>query len=261
MERAPAHVTRRVLAREIVKDAMVRPLNIAVGAAVLAAGFEFDAVWLLPLALVVYAAMVIATALDGDRAERVGRRTYAKRKQLRAAGTALGQYRSPGVRGDVAAARREEARLRKALDESPLGLDDAAAEVDRLMDALAQLARSADRLERYLAEEDEAEIRRRLERLREVRDDPAVARVNADTAAALDEQLRARAQVERHVEHFSAQIQHIAASLGAMHAQVLRMSVEEQAGAQRRLADEVRALRGEVGTTADALEEAFGDVE
>jgi hypothetical protein len=259
MDNAP--VTRRVLAREIVVSAAKRPLNIAVAGVVVAAAFVFAAVWLLPLALLIYLGMIVATALDGDRAERVGEATYAKRKkQLPAAAPVeFPPYLSPRVTERVAAAVTEEQRLRKSLADTPFV--EVSGEVDRLMAALAELAKHADRLEAYLAEEDEAAIRRRLERLREVADDPAVGRVNAEAAAALEEQLEARAQVERHVARFDAQIQHIAASLGAMHAQVLRMSVEEEAGAQRRLADEVRALRREVGTTADALEEAFGGVE
>jgi methionine synthase II (cobalamin-independent) len=252
-------VTRQVLAREIVLAAARRPLNVGVGAIVLVAGFLLNALWLVPIAVVVYAGMIVATALDGERAERVGAATYAKRKQLRPAAAELGPYLSPRVTERVHAAVVEEQRLRKSLEDSPLV--EVSAEVDRLMSALADLAKHADRLEADLAEEDEPAIRRRLERLREVSDDPAVGRVNAEAAAALEEQLAARGQVERHVARFDAQIQHIAATLGALHAQVLRMSVEEEAGAQARLASEIRALRNEVGATADALEEAFGDVE
>jgi hypothetical protein len=252
-------VTRQVLARQIVLSAARRPLNIGVGAGVFLAGLVFGAVWLLPVALVLYAGMILATALDGDRAERVGKWTYAKRKQISAATPEFPPYLSRRVTERVAAAVAEEQRLRRSLEDTPFV--EVSAEVDRLMAALAELAKHADRLEAYLAEEDEAAIRRRIERLREVSDDPAVGRVNAEAAAALEEQLAARSQVERHVARFDAQIQHIAASLGAMHAQVLRMSVEEEAGGQRRLADEVRALRREVGATADALEEAYGDVE
>ena len=252
-------VTRRVLAREIVISSAKRPLNIAVAAVVVAAAVVFSAHWLLPIALVIYAGMIVASALDGERAERVGDATYAKRKELNEAPREFPPYLSRRVTERVQAAVAEEQRLRRSLRDTPFV--EVSAEVDRLMDALGELAKHADRLEAYLAEEDESAIRRRLERLRAVTDDPAVGRVNAEAAAALEEQLAARGQVERHVARFEAQIQHIAATLGALHAQVLRMSVEEEAGAQARLASEIRALRNEVGATADALEEAFGDVE
>ena len=246
-------VTREVLARAIVLDAAKRPLNIGVAALVVVAAIVFSTLWLLPVALVVYAGMIVATSLDGDRAERVGSATYAKRKQPALVPAELGPYLSPRVTDAVGAAAVEERRLRKTLAESPVQLVEVSAEVDRLMGALAQLAKNGDRLDAYLAEEDEPSIRRRLEQMR--------AAGNAEAAGAIEEQLAARAQVERHVARFEAQIQHIAATLGAIHAQVLRMSVEEESGAQAALAAEVRSLRGEVGATADALAEAYGDVE
>jgi phosphatidylglycerophosphate synthase len=58
-------VTRRILARELVLNAATRPLNIAVPAGIVVAAFAF-AWWLLPIAFVVYAALVVTTVLDGD---------------------------------------------------------------------------------------------------------------------------------------------------------------------------------------------------
>jgi phage shock protein A len=255
-------VTRKVLARAIVVDAAKRPLNVGVGVAVLAAAIVLDAVWLLPLALLVYAGMVVATALDGDRAERVGTETYDRRKkQLPPAGDELRPYLSPRVTAAVAVAADAERRIRKAIDSTDFPLADVEAEVDRLMAGVRQLARNADRLAEFLAEEDAPAVRSRLEQARAATsDDPALARMNADAVAALEEQLAAHEQIERQLARFEAQLQHIGASLGTIHAQIVRMSVEEEAGAQRRVADEVRALRREVGSTADALAEAFSDV-
>jgi hypothetical protein len=56
-------------------------------------------------------------------------------------------------------------------------------------------------------------------------------------------------------------MEHLAATLGAIHAQIVRMSVEEEAGEQRRVAEQVRDLRQEVAAAADALQEAYDDVE
>lgn len=256
-------VTRRVLARAIVVAAAKRPLNVGVGVAVLVAAIALDAVWLLPVALLVYAGMVVATALDGDRAERVGTETYERRtkRQLPRADNELRPYLSPRVTAAVAVAADAERRIRRAIDSTDLPLVDVEAEVDRLMSAVRQLARNADRLAEFLAEEDEPAVRARLDQARRATsDDPALARMNADAVSALEEQLAAHEQIERQLARFEAQLQHIGASLGTIHAQIVRMSVEEEAGAQRRVADEVRALRREVGTTADALAEAFGDV-
>jgi hypothetical protein len=260
MERLP--VTRRVLAKAIVVDAAKRPLNIAVAAAVFGAGFVF-AVWLIPLAVVVYAAMVVATAFDGDRAERVGRATYVKSKaRARPVAADVVPPLSPRVTAKVALAASEERRLRATIDKTHVPLVDVEAEVDRLMHALHELARHADRVAVYLDEQDETSLRERLEQLRKPPDDdPAVAAANAQAAAALEEQLAARGQLERRLARFDAQMEHIGATLGAIHAQVLRMSVEEQASAQRGLADQVRRLRAEITAAADALEEAYGDAD
>ena len=54
-------VTRRVLARELVINAATRPLNLVVPAVVALAGVFLQALWLLPVAVVVYAAMAVAT--------------------------------------------------------------------------------------------------------------------------------------------------------------------------------------------------------
>lgn len=261
MERLP--VTRRVLARAIVVDAAKRPLNVGVGAAVLAAAFVFDAPWLIPLAVVIYAAMLVATALDGDRAERVGQATYARAKlRARPAAVDVAPPLSPRVTEKVALAAAEERRLRATIERTAVPLADVEAEVDRLMQALHELAAHADRVAVYLEEQDEAPLRDRLDRLRATAgDDPAVASANAQAASALEEQLAARRQLERQLARFDAQLEHIAASLGAIHAQVIRMSVEAEASEQRRVADDVRTLRLEITAAADALQEAYGDVD
>jgi hypothetical protein len=79
--------------------------------------------------------------------------------------------------------------------------------------------------------------------------------------AALQDQLDARAQLSRQLSRFDAQMEHIAATLGAVHAQIVRMSVEEQAAEQARVASRVRDLRREVGAAADALQEAYRDLD
>ena len=148
----------------------------------------------------------------------------------------------------VELARTEERRIRKAIAETHLPLADVSSEVERLMTALEQLARHADVVYGYLSEQDESAVRARLERLQAATsEDSSVANANAQAVAALEEQLAARAQLERQLSRFDAQMEHLAATLGAIHAQIVRMSVEEEAGEQRRVAEQVRDLRQEVG--------------
>jgi hypothetical protein len=56
-------------------------------------------------------------------------------------------------------------------------------------------------------------------------------------------------------------MEHIAATLGAVHAQIVRMSVEEEASEQGRVAGRVRDLRREVGASADAMQEAYRELD
>jgi chromosome segregation ATPase len=255
---ARALVTRRMLARRLVLNAATRPLNLAVPFGIVVAAFAF-AWWLLPIAFVVYAALVVTTVMDGDVAEAVGREVYAKaRGELPEHATRL----TADVEEKLALAREEERRIHRAIGESPVALADVANEVDRLMQALEKLAPQADRVAVYLAAEDEQDILDRLVRLRGPgTGDREADQAKAQAAAALQDQLDARAQLSRQLSRFDAQMEHIAATLGAVHAQIVRMSVEEEASEQARVAGRVRDLRQEVGAAADALEEAYRDLD
>jgi hypothetical protein len=253
MERLP--VTRKLLAREIVLDAAKRPLNVGVGIALIAAAVAFDAIWLLPVAVVVYLAMLVATSLDGDRAERVGERTYARRR--RATPTVSVRQLEPEIAARVELALSAETKIRRALQQDHVA-SEVDVEVDRLVSAVDDLAKHANVLQVYLRENNAEDVLARVERLRSARTgDAAADHANAQAIAALEDQLSARAQIERQLARFDAQIEHIAATLGTIHAQLVRMSAEEQAGDQARVAEQVRGLRREIGAAADAMQEAF----
>src|SRR5436309_6978411 len=136
-----ALVTRRVLARELALHAATRPLNVIAPAGVVIAAILLT-FWLLPVAVVVYAALVVTTLLDGDVAESVGREVYA-----RARGTLLLAELSnltPAVADRLALAREADRRVRNAIAESQVPLADVEKEVERLMHELEKLAGNAD---------------------------------------------------------------------------------------------------------------------
>jgi len=253
-----ALVTRNVLARELAFNAATRPLNVVVPVGVVAAAILLT-LWLLPVAAVVYAALVLTTFLDGDVAESVGREVYAKARGAspRAELTSL----TPAVAERLALAREADERVRKAIGQSQVPLADVEAEVERLMDELEKLARNADRVATYLVEESEVALRRRLEQRRTRSGDSQLDAAAAQAAAALQDQLDARAQLSRQLSHFDAQMEHIVATLGVIHAQIVRVSVAEEASAQRRVAEQVRDLRHEVDAAADALHEAYSELD
>jgi hypothetical protein len=253
MEHLP--VTRRVLARALVVSAATRPSNVAVGAVVLVAAFVLQAWWLVPVAFAIYLGMLGATLFDADRAERVGRKTYEK---ARASSSGALPALAPAVTEKLGLAHAQEARIRKAIADAPASMGDLGDEIDRLMKALDNLAARADTVHGYLQGEDAQAIRERIARLRAVdSDDSAVGAMNEQAVAAFQDQLAAIEQLERQLARFDAQMEHIAATLGVIHAQIVRMSVEEEAAAQGRVAEQVRDLRREVGAAADAMQEAY----
>ena len=255
-----ALVTRRVLARELALNAATRPLNLAVPSAVAVAGFLLS-VWLLPIAVLVYAALVMTTLLDGDVAEALGHEVYAKKRAPRVALRAR-EWTDAGVAAKLALAHHAEQRIRQAIAESPVPLVDVETELERLLQELEKLARQADRVATYLGGEDETDLRSRLEQFRELRSgDQQIDHANAQAAAALEDQLAARDQLSRQLSRLDAQMEHIVATLGVVHAQIIRLTVAEETFAQRHVADQVRELRREVGAAADALDETYRELD
>lgn len=243
---AQVPVTRSILARELVLNAASRPLNIAVPLTVLGAASVLT-LWLVPLAAVVYAALVLATFLDGDIAESVGHELYARR--LRVPPEPRYPALSESAATSLALAYETEQQIQATLEESPIPFPEIEVEVRGLIHELENLARHVDRLSRYLGDEDEAALRARLER------------ANPVVAATLQQQFHARTQLSLRVSRFEAQMEHIAATLGLVHAQIMRMTAAEEASAQARVAEQIQSLRSEVDATAAAFNEAYGELD
>ena len=252
-------VTRGVLVRALAVNAATRPLNVAVPVAVVTAGLLLHTAWLLPVALLVYIGMAIATFFDADEAERVGRATYDHHRQPRRA-LDVGTL-SPEIAHSLERARAEESRIREAVERSPLPRYDILDEVARLLVGLEKIASRAQQIQCYLADQDQPATRERLHRLRSATaGDAAVQQAKAQAAVALEEQLAVTAELEAHLARFDAQMEHAVASLAAIRGQIVRMGAAEEAAAQRDVAAEVRDLRRSVNVTADALRETYDEL-
>ena len=253
-------VTRRVLARELAINAVTRPLNIVIPAGVAGASVFLQALWLLPVALAVYLAMAVATFFDANEAERVSRRAYerarpAPRPELNSS------LFAPSIARKLESARAEEARIRQAIEAAPVPRYDITDEVARLMTGMEKLAQRAQQIHNYLSEQDEQAVRDRLHRLRAAKTgDRTVDDANEEAAGALEEQLVAMAHLDRQLSRFDAQMEHAGASLGAIHGQIVRMNATEEAAAQADVAAEVRSLRRDVNTAADAMRETYDEL-
>ena len=83
--------TRKDLTRVLVVNAMTKPVNVTIPAAVLTAGLLLAVPWLIPVALVCWLALVVVTFFDEREAESAGRRRVrhaAGRRRAREIGRA-----------------------------------------------------------------------------------------------------------------------------------------------------------------------------
>jgi len=72
-------VTRTDLRRGLVINALTKPINVVVPAAVVVAGLLIGVTWLIAVAVAVYAVLAVLTFFDEGEAEKVGKRLYGDR--------------------------------------------------------------------------------------------------------------------------------------------------------------------------------------
>jgi hypothetical protein len=251
-------VTRDRLRRELVANAATKPLNVIVPATVVVAGLLLGTWWLVPVAVVVYLALGAFTLFDQREAERVGTRTYA---------VARGDVRrldpgslAPEIAGPVRTARAEEKAIRETVAKAHLPFEEVSGEIDGLMGELDRIAGRAQLIYDYLSSQDAGAIESRLRALRAERSDAGVREARDRAIAALEEQRQVQQQLYDQLERFYAEMEHLAASLGTVHGQLVRMSVAEEAAGQTELAKQVRDLRDRVKALAQGMTEAYAQV-
>ena len=244
-------VTRSGLQRALLINAATKPLHIAVAAVVAIAGILLGAPWLIAVAAVAYVVLGAFMFFDGDEAERVGKELYGERR-ARAAPQLDVRTLAPPIAAHVSAARAEDQRIRQAVADAEGPFEDVARETDSLMVAMEGIAQRAQRVYAYLATQDQPRIERRLAELRAQGD-----RAPADLVTALDEQVAALGRLRVQLDRFYTAMEHMTASLGTVHAQLVSMSVAGDDAAQAQLAGEVRDLREQVNAVSEGMREAY----
>jgi hypothetical protein len=249
-------VTRKTLQRELALNAATKPLALAVGASVAAAAFVLSAPWLLAVAVAMYAALAVTTFFDPDEAARVGRAAY-RRAALPKEHRELPEGLAPEISALVHRAHAEEDRIRRAIEASGLPFTDVSVEVEHLMSELERNARRAQVVWTYLSEQRPFELQRRLHALRaETGGDADTKRSRERTVAALEHQLQVGETLRFEYARFGTEVEHLIASLGVVHGELVRISVADETIAQEGLADQVRDLRSRVGAVAEGMSEA-----
>jgi hypothetical protein len=243
---AGKEVTRATLRRDLAVNAATKPVNVIVPAAVAVAGLLLGAVWLLPVAAVVYVVLAVMTFFDGSEAERVGQRAYGQRRPK---GLDTGALADP-IRAQVLAARAEAARIDKTVRSADLPFDAVSEEVARLVGAVEATARRAQRLYEYLSDQEEpSDLERRAAQQR--------ASGHPGAAQALGEQASVLRSLNDQLMHAGAEMEEVNASLKAVHGRLVQASVASEAERDAELAGDVRDLRRRLEGVTGALESAL----
>jgi chromosome segregation ATPase len=245
-------VTRSQLQRSLLANALTKPLNVLVPAGLVVAGIVFGALWLVGIAVVVYAVLGALTFFDEGEAERVGKRVYGESaKAVKPAKQAELSKLAPPIAQQLGAARAEEARIRTAVTDADLPFDEVTSETDALVRAMESIAIRAQRVYDYLSSHDPRPVQARLAQIEG-------AGAETELAKALREQLAAYEKLSAQLKRFYDEMEHMTASLSTVCAQVVSMSAagEGETG-QRELAGQVRDLRDQVDALSDGMREAY----
>jgi hypothetical protein len=247
---AGKEITRSQLQRTLVVNALTKPVNVVVAAVVAVAGIALGALWLVGVAVVVYAVLAALTFFDEGEAEKVGKRLYGGAKAPLPKQADLSRM-APPIAQQLGAARAEEARISAAVEEADLPFAEVTGEVDALVAAMEGIAIRAERVYDYLAAHDPRPVQARLSQLEG-------AGAESELAKALREQLAAYEKLSAQLQRFYDEMEHITASLSTVGAQVVSMSAAGGGeSGQRELAGQVRDLRDQVDALSDGMSEAY----
>ncbi|MEA2383705.1 MAG: hypothetical protein QOH72_3676 [Solirubrobacteraceae bacterium] len=249
-------VTRADLRRALAINAVTRAVNVLVPAAVVVAALLLGAPWLLAVAVACFVALAAMTFFDEDEAARVGEGVYAHRRALPPEPEPARAPLSPDIADRLDAARAAQADIEAAIADADLPGEAIREEVAELVAALAPTAARADRVADYLAGHPAADVERRISRLeRSPTNDPNRAR----TTAALRDQLAAIDRLRTQYDEFIGEMDHVVASLEALHAEVMALGAAEDEWHRREVVGQVRALRDGVQVLSGGMEEAYAE--
>jgi ABC-type phosphate transport system auxiliary subunit len=240
----PPPVTRQRLQRELVVNAVTKPVNIAVPAAGVVAAIAIGALWLVAVAVLVHAALAAMTFFDEAEAAKVGDRVYGREDKPRDALEPSAFV--PPIRAQLEAARAEQTAIARTIEGSDLSWADVRSETAQLVTALEAAARRAQKLSVYLGGQDVAGLERRIGECDRSGE--------AETAVALRTQHAELQRLDGMLRSAYGEMEQVNASLKTVHARLVGAAVSSEAGADADLAGDVRELRERVETLTDGLD-------
>ncbi|HET6547071.1 MAG TPA: hypothetical protein VFG79_01355 [Solirubrobacter sp.] len=224
---SPRSTGRSARSSELAVDALTKPFNVVVPAAVAVAGVLTGAVWLVLVALVGWIGLAAAAFLEARRVPPPVPATYA-----------------PPIARRVRAAVAAQVSIRAAIAGSTSPLVDVAAEVDALVAAMQADAGRAQRIHEFLVAEPPDALERRIAR----EPDGAV-------RAALEAKVDAVARLRARLDRLLAELDHVVVTLQTVQAEILATDGLDD----RALAGQVSEVRVNAQLIAAGLEEAFAE--
>jgi hypothetical protein len=154
--------SRGRLGRALLVNALTKPLNVVIGALVLAAAALTGAAWLALVAPLCWLLLAGMTFFDEREAERLGRQRRARLRPQPATGVTF----VPAIAKRMSAARAARDAIRATAATWPSPLDDLVAHADAVVATIEGRALSAQRVHTFLTDRPNAEPEA-LVRLRE----------------------------------------------------------------------------------------------
>jgi hypothetical protein len=228
-------------------QALADPANVATAAVLAVAAMLLQAWWLLAVAAAAYATMTTLTV-------RERRLAAAQRERVAVSPRAPSMELSAPVAKRLRAGLAAADAIRAAIDEADVPLDDVAHDVADLRAAMESLAARADRVHRYLGEQDPAAVRARI-RVEAASDDTVRGRL----AEALGAQLGALERLRGQLDRLLSELDHVVVALQAMQAEVLGMAAMADGWHGRELSSRVGDLHARVGALGAGLEEVYAE--
>jgi chromosome segregation ATPase len=243
--------TRGEFNRALVANALLRPFNVVLLAAMLASGLLLEIFLpLLPVALVVYAIGAARTYFDEEQADKVlARERRERRRELEQPALDRESLAEP-IRKLLEVAHHREARIREAIERADLPYGQVSAEVDRFVRDMDFAAARAQLLHEALSETPPIWVERRLG---EVRGDPE----KAELVAALESQLAVLTRMEAQLRRFYSEMERMLVELETVRANLVSVSASAEAANQTRLAGDVRGLREELSAVAAGMSQVY----
>jgi chromosome segregation ATPase len=243
--------TRGEFNRALVTNALLRPFNVVVLAAMLVAGMLLEVFLpVLPVALVVYGIAAARTYFDEDQADKVlARERGERRRELERPALDRESLAEP-IRKLLEVAHHREARIRDSIERADLPYGEVSAEVDRFVRDMDFAAARAQLLHEALSETPPAWVEQRLG---QVRGDPE----KAELVNALEHQLAVLRKMEGQLRRFYTEMERMLVELETVRANLVSVSASTEAASQTRLAGDVRGLREELSAVAAGMSEAY----